>query len=268
MTNSWKSDCCEALANYHEIYTVPIAAAMWCGVPANQTQDALKEASPVSAFDLEYGVWQHPDIPDLVTVSCAITRAIDGGSLPCCLKDGTVTKSIPYDQRYIHRHSLIEWVENEPSFKKPAFLFDDIARNTHTVITVSLFQSVQAQRDTAISELKSATDMLQFLGQEKSELEKNVRILNAAIGKMRSEGSDKLPESERESLVKLALGMAVGGYSYDPSNKRNAATGDNRGSIAADLARIGLAMDSDTIRKFINEGSERFSDKLSIPDKI
>lgn len=57
---------------------------------------------------------------------------------------------------------------------------------------------------------------------------------------------------ERESLLKLALGMAIKGYSFNPWAGRNAATAE----IADDLAALGIPLDQDTVRKWLKEGIE------------
>ena len=53
---------------------------------------------------------------------------------------------------------------------------------------------------------------------------------------------------ERNTLYRMILGMAMEKYGYDPKTSRNKATGENRGSICADLQKAGLPVDSDTIR--------------------
>jgi hypothetical protein len=70
--------------------------------------------------------------------------------------------------------------------------------------------------------------------------------------------------AERETLLKMLLGMAIAAYQFDPVAKRNTATGSNRGSIAADLEDLGLAVDPDTIRKHLAEAIEHFADKLPV----
>jgi hypothetical protein len=70
---------------------------------------------------------------------------------------------------------------------------------------------------------------------------------------------DSLPETERNSLLKLVLGMAISAYKYDPKETRNHATGTSRGSIQYALNEHDLNMDEDTIRKYLNEASERFN---------
>ncbi len=56
---------------------------------------------------------------------------------------------------------------------------------------------------------------------------------------------------ERESMLKLILGMAIGGYAYNPSTGRNTAIKD----IETDLATNGLSLSDDTIRTYLQEAS-------------
>ena len=70
--------------------------------------------------------------------------------------------------------------------------------------------------------------------------------------------------AERETLLKILLAMAIGGHRSDPVAKRNAAIGSNRGSIAVDLEDLGLAVNPDTIRKYLAEAIEHFADKLPV----
>ena len=66
-----------------------------------------------------------------------------------------------------------------------------------------------------------------------------------------------LTTSERDSLLKLVIGMAMKGYSYDPTAKKNSAVAD----IAADLALLGLPLGDDTIRKYLKQGNEQLPAK-------
>jgi len=55
----------------------------------------------------------------------------------------------------------------------------------------------------------------------------------------------------RKSLLKLVIGMAVNGYTYDPSSKKN-----NAGTeIKEDLEKMGLGLDPQTIRDALKEAS-------------
>ena len=70
-------------------------------------------------------------------------------------------------------------------------------------------------------------------------------------------GQDALPEklltvTERNSFLKLLVGMAIKGYAYDPSAKRSTAPKE----IETDLAQLGLQITDDTIRKYLKEAVE------------
>jgi polyhydroxyalkanoate synthesis regulator phasin len=54
---------------------------------------------------------------------------------------------------------------------------------------------------------------------------------------------------ERDSLLKLVIGMAIKGYSFNPASGRSPIAKE----ISGDLALIGLAMDEDTVRKYMAE---------------
>jgi hypothetical protein len=54
---------------------------------------------------------------------------------------------------------------------------------------------------------------------------------------------------ERDSLLKLIIGMAMGGYGYDPSAGRS----EQPAQIATDLATAGVPLDVDTVRKWLKQ---------------
>lgn len=58
-----------------------------------------------------------------------------------------------------------------------------------------------------------------------------------------------LPPRERETVLKLILGMAVAFYGYDPASGRNPAISQ----IKSDLALKGVKIDDGTIRKYLDE---------------
>ena len=75
-----------------------------------------------------------------------------------------------------------------------------------------------------------------------------------------TKNKDGLSETERTSMLKIILGIAVSKYEYQGDASRNTATGENRDSIAADLAKMGIDLDSDTIRRYLNEAWGKFGD--------
>jgi len=75
-----------------------------------------------------------------------------------------------------------------------------------------------------------------------------------------TKNEDGLSETERTSLLKIILGMAVSKYGYQGSESRNTATGTKRDSIASDLEKIGISLDPDTIRRYLKEAWDKFED--------
>ena len=57
---------------------------------------------------------------------------------------------------------------------------------------------------------------------------------------------------ERGTVLQLLIGMAVSRYKYDPRASRNEATS----AIADDLAKLGIPLDSDTVRKWLREAAD------------
>ena len=74
-------------------------------------------------------------------------------------------------------------------------------------------------------------------------------------------------EKERDSLLKLILGMSVDRYGYRVGEKRNSATGEKGNSISARLDLLGIKLDPDTIRKYLKEAGDRFGDLVDEPDR-
>lgn len=68
-----------------------------------------------------------------------------------------------------------------------------------------------------------------------------------------------LSTRERDSLLKLVIGMAVGGYGFEPGASRSEQTA----AIATDLATSGVALDVDTVRKWLKQASELLPPKVA-----
>jgi hypothetical protein len=73
----------------------------------------------------------------------------------------------------------------------------------------------------------------------------------------------ELSESERNTILKLIIGMAIDAYGYDPESNKNTATGNNHGSIKAALERVGLSADEKTIIKYLKEAVVRYPEAKS-----
>ncbi len=67
--------------------------------------------------------------------------------------------------------------------------------------------------------------------------------------------SDSLQTITREKMLKIIIGMAIKKYGYTPGEKRNSASGENTGSIHCDLGMLGIQVDVDTIRNYLDEAA-------------
>ena len=90
-----------------------------------------------------------------------------------------------------------------------------------------------------------------------AELETNPIAVESLI-------TEKSPEKplgsrERESLLKLVLGMAVDGYGYDPKATKSIQVK----AIADHLLTRGLSINEDTVRKYLNEAKVLFADVIT-----
>jgi hypothetical protein len=62
----------------------------------------------------------------------------------------------------------------------------------------------------------------------------------------------ELTTRERQTAHKLILGMAIGGYGYDPKAERSTIVTE----IVGDLARCDISVTDDTVRKWLKEAAE------------
>jgi hypothetical protein len=79
-----------------------------------------------------------------------------------------------------------------------------------------------------------------------------LRRVSGLEEQLQQAGSKHLGTRERDSVMKLIIGLAIGGYRYDPTAARNDAIRD----ICSDLSLSGLPLDPDTVRKWLREAAE------------
>ncbi len=68
----------------------------------------------------------------------------------------------------------------------------------------------------------------------------------------KEKGQKSLGNRERDTLLKLIIGMAIKGYRYDPKALKNTSIKE----ITDDLDSLGISLDADTVRKWIKEAAE------------
>jgi hypothetical protein len=107
----------------------------------------------------------------------------------------------------------------------------------------------------SFEEFKASTDQ-RIVQHQQSEQVYLGHIQNLKDRICELESKDKaLSTRERDSLLKIVLGMAIKGYRYDPKKSRNEAISD----ICGDLEQLGISISDDTIRKYLNEAKDFIS---------
>ncbi len=62
---------------------------------------------------------------------------------------------------------------------------------------------------------------------------------------------------ERSTMLKMILGMAMAAYEFNPEDRRNPASGSKKGSIKADIEKMGFDITEDTVRKYLREAVKK-----------
>lgn len=82
-----------------------------------------------------------------------------------------------------------------------------------------------------------------------AEKEKKIAELETLLN---SSKRSSAASRERQSLLRLVIGMAINGYGYIPTAARTRTAQE----ISSDLQLLGLSMDEDTVRKYLNEAKD------------
>ncbi|MDP8287016.1 MAG: hypothetical protein RAP03_10065 [Candidatus Electryonea clarkiae] len=185
MQQKWKNDNCEAMKAHYAVYSIPKAAALWCGVPENQIEKILKEATQIHPTGLGRCIWEHPDVPCLEYRSRAIAEATEDGSLLHGREDGEPISGehVAYERRHIFGRNLRKWIEEKFPNDKPAFLFDDIERSTHTSISADAYRALKAEHDKLDKRLENAKSEYIKLREEKDAIKDERDSLLATVAK-------------------------------------------------------------------------------------
>lgn len=129
-----------------------------------------------------------------------------------------------------HGHAIIDWKSNYDELKA---LYDKL---------LGLYEAIKNK-----SEANRAA-VIEAEG-ERNALRRQVEQLQQSNSATPPKG---LSTKERQTLLKLIIGMAVGGYGYDPKSMRSG----NFAEIASDLNKLGLSLDEDTIRKWLRSAAD------------
>jgi hypothetical protein len=234
MVKPWESDNCEQLRSHFAYYAVPVAAMLWCGVPPEDLESELRNTSEHPSIR---GVQSHPYIKCLEPRCRVIHDAIDSGALPCSRENGKTVgpnDRVAVERRHVSRDDLKAWIARQFPADKPAFLFDEVERSTHTAINAESFRALQADRDSLKARIEKATEVLRSLKQEKDTLENERDSLRAIVEKMNTP-SDRA-ETTYLNIIGGLLGLLLG---RTPADKPQSVFSSQAAIISALLAHYG-----------------------------
>jgi hypothetical protein len=127
------------------------------------------------------------------------------------------------------------------------------ARGNMIVSWKSNYEALSARYDDLQSQfLETQTNLTKRLDEERQQLEEAQKQLADAEKTSPAKMKPEIGQREKESLLKLVIGLAIGGYGFDPKSARNAKLSE----ISSDLATAGVPLDDDTIRKWLKAGVE------------
>jgi hypothetical protein len=127
------------------------------------------------------------------------------------------------------------------------------ARGVQVADWQSLYNDLKSTFEKAQASAQRQDEQWRELVKQKDELiaSLNRQVIDAQQT-LPPQAEKSLGARERDSLLKLIIGMAVGGYGHDPYAKRS----EQPAAIADDLARRGIPLDADTVRKWLREAAE------------
>jgi len=195
---------------HYAVYSIPKAAALWCGVPEEQLKEVLADVSATAATGLGRSIWKHPKIPCIEPRSRAIAEAIENGELPYGREDGRPVdgEHVAYERRHFFGRDLKIWMEKAFPNEKPAFLFDDIERGTHTSISAEAYRALQADRDALKVRIENATEAYKNLRNEKDDIERERNSLKAMVDKIGAPGERS--ETTYQNIIAALLDCIAG----------------------------------------------------------
>lgn len=125
----------------------------------------------------------------------------------------------------------------------------DAEKEAHEATKALLTQ----QREELLSWAKEKyAEALEFGKSALVERETQIHELKNQILQVSSKSERPLSTRERNSLLTLVIGLAIKGFAYDPTASRSTVITE----IVSDLNELGLSLDADTVRKYLNEAKE------------
>jgi len=163
--------------------------------------------------------------------------------------------------------SFLTWAKRNDVVLPPELEAQVTARGHHAADWKTLYEELKAKFNTSAEAARNDTAARSAtieelekgpasLAKERDDLARHVAELEAALADTTAQPAPLHPK-ERDSLLKLVIGMAVKGYGYNPAAARSGVPNE----IAGDLDELEIPLDSDTVRKWLRTAAEEFLPK-------
>lgn len=185
MKQPWENDDCADVRAYYTHYPIAVAAALWCGVPAERVEAELARCTLAAR-----AILRHPTIPCIEPRCRALHEAIDAGVLEGRREGRQVSPGdhVAPERRTVSREALKTWMSKAFPASKPAFLFDEIERSTHSAITADAYRALQAERDGLKARLEKAKEEYLKLKAAREQDEGELASLRAMANRQNAPG--------------------------------------------------------------------------------
>ena len=142
---------------------------------------------------------------------------------------GAVNEHVAPDRRHVARTELRDWITKHYPHDRPPTLFDATDRATNTAIKTADFETLQADRDAARSELKKMAERARETVEKISTLQGERDSLASMVEKMNVPGARN--ETTYLNIIGGLLGLMLG---KSPAGKQQSIF-DNQSMVIAAL---------------------------------
>lgn len=219
MMDGYNAKSCNALEK--PFYRPVEAALRWCGLIAHESAilSCVGDGIPKTG---QFPLW-----PCLQANTEKILDAIRHNNIPYGRDGRTVAagEHVAPGRLTVRHTDLREWMAKHYPDQKPAFLFDEIERNTHAAINADTFLALQADRDAMRAELEKAKAWAEDTIREMDAMRGERDSLRAELEKMKAPG-----EREETTYLNIIGAMLALMLSKSPAGNRQSIF-DNQAAI-------------------------------------
>ena len=213
-------------------YTVAEAAVNWCNIQGrkiNIGEDGIPLEDRIN--------------PCLRARALEIMFAIDEGILRCG-RDGknlSADDQVAKPRRTVTHGDLKEWMIRNFPDSKPAFLFDEIERNTHSAITVDAYRALKASTEAKQARIADLEEKLRMLNSQMMTIESERDALRGQV-------SSFAPIATRERRTMLVVIAALCNEAKLSPYERGCSK-----KIADATQKLGASVSDDTINNILHD---------------